>query len=179
MAKQYLGDSVYVDRNQYGQLVLTTENGMGASNTIYLEPEVYQALKSYVDRPRSTVSGINNYLQVPIEEDDECPNCRNGTLELQAPDVYVCRGECGAFFWGPQKGYDPIGIDLKTVEKEKRAMLDELRKKVDMKAPEPIGRPCGCRDLMNDPDYADWDSSQPRCSCEGSCDCHLVGGPHG
>ena len=50
MSKSYLGDSVYVDINIDGQLVLTTENGMGASNTIYLEPEVYQALVSYVNR---------------------------------------------------------------------------------------------------------------------------------
>jgi len=111
VAKQYLGDSVYVDRNQYGQLVLTTENGMGASNTIYLEPEVYEALQTYVKKPQearvpgpceaSMSPDIQNRLPVPFEEDDECPNCHNGTLELQAPGVYVCRGECGAFFRGP------------------------------------------------------------------------------
>ena len=41
--KQYLGDSVYADFNGH-QIVLTTENGLGASNTIYLEPEVYHNL---------------------------------------------------------------------------------------------------------------------------------------
>jgi hypothetical protein len=51
--------------------------------------------------PRQPMPDINNYLQVPIEEDDECPNCHLGTLERTAPDVYVCRGECGAFFHGP------------------------------------------------------------------------------
>lgn len=48
--KEYLGDSVYADINSCGQLVLTTENGAGPSNTIYLEPEVYLALESYVER---------------------------------------------------------------------------------------------------------------------------------
>lgn len=178
---------------------------------------------------------INNYLQVPLEEDDECPNCNNGTLEKhpEMADVYVCRGECGAFFRGPLKNptvkfsecdrmhavkdksqvigeflewllsketkyviaehltyedgeemdlWAPANIniesllaqyfkiDLKKVEKEKRAILDKIRAKAEMKAPEPFGRSCSCRDLASEPD---WDSSQPRCSCEGSCDCHL------
>lgn len=103
MTKAYLGDSVYADYNQYGQLVLTTENGLGASNTIYLEPEVYRALTEYVDRQKQASPDINNHLLVPIEQDDECPNCHNGTVEKhpEMPDVYVCRGECGAFFRGP------------------------------------------------------------------------------
>ena len=49
MEKVYLGDSVYVEINEAGQLVLTTENDIyGASNTIYLEPEVYDALLKFV-----------------------------------------------------------------------------------------------------------------------------------
>lgn len=47
--KTYLGDSVYVDFDGY-HLVLTTENGGDASNTIYLEPTVYTALTRYVER---------------------------------------------------------------------------------------------------------------------------------
>jgi len=45
--KAYLGDSVYVDYDGYA-LILTTENGMGPSNTIYLEPSVYYSLFEYV-----------------------------------------------------------------------------------------------------------------------------------
>lgn len=44
--KVYLGDSVYADVEN-GMLKLTTDNGGGASNTIYLEPEVYDALVEY------------------------------------------------------------------------------------------------------------------------------------
>ncbi len=43
----YLGDSVYAD-TENGMIKLTTDNGLGASNTIYLEPEVYRALELYV-----------------------------------------------------------------------------------------------------------------------------------
>ncbi len=44
--KKYLGDSVYVASDGFG-LVLTTENGQGPSNTIYLEPETWTALVKY------------------------------------------------------------------------------------------------------------------------------------
>lgn len=47
--KSYLGDSVYVDFDGYA-LTLTTENGLGPTNTIVLEPEVVRALVEYLDR---------------------------------------------------------------------------------------------------------------------------------
>lgn len=47
--KEYLGDGVYVC-SEFGSLVLTTEAGIGVTNTIYLEEEVYEALLRYVDR---------------------------------------------------------------------------------------------------------------------------------
>ena len=43
----YLGDSVYV-KVDGGQLVLKTDNGYGASNTIYLERDTYNALVKFV-----------------------------------------------------------------------------------------------------------------------------------
>lgn len=45
--RYYLGDAVYVDHDERG-LVLTTENGIEATNTIVLEPEVWAALVQYV-----------------------------------------------------------------------------------------------------------------------------------
>lgn len=47
--KLYLGDSVYVDRDNEGRLVLTTENGYhdDPRNRIVLEPEVLEALIKY------------------------------------------------------------------------------------------------------------------------------------
>lgn len=49
MNKQYIGDSVYAEFNEAGQLVLTTENGFGPSNTVIVEEFVWQALEQYVD----------------------------------------------------------------------------------------------------------------------------------
>lgn len=46
MAKQYLGDSVYVDFDGY-YITLTTENGEGPSNIIHLEPSVMANLIKY------------------------------------------------------------------------------------------------------------------------------------
>lgn len=47
MKKVYLGDGVYANYDGY-MVVLTTENGISATNTIYLEPEVLAALDRYV-----------------------------------------------------------------------------------------------------------------------------------
>lgn len=46
--KAYLGDGVYVEVDQWGALLLTTEDGIRATNTIVLEPEVWEALQRYV-----------------------------------------------------------------------------------------------------------------------------------
>lgn len=45
---RYLGDSVYIEIER-GMLKLTTNNGMGATNTIYIEATVYQELVRYAD----------------------------------------------------------------------------------------------------------------------------------
>jgi hypothetical protein len=47
MPKLYLGDSVYAAITDTGTVLLTTENGGGPSNSIYLEPEVMRALIVY------------------------------------------------------------------------------------------------------------------------------------
>lgn len=46
--KTYLGDSVYVDFDPSGGVVLTTWNGYGDSNTIILEPEVLANLLQWI-----------------------------------------------------------------------------------------------------------------------------------
>ena len=46
-SKLYLGDSVYAEVES-GSIKLTTENGFGRANTIYLEPEVIEALQAYI-----------------------------------------------------------------------------------------------------------------------------------
>jgi len=52
MNKEYIGDSVYVEMGGYGELILTTENGLPTdpSNTIVLEDTVMDALVNYQKR---------------------------------------------------------------------------------------------------------------------------------
>lgn len=47
--RSYLGDAVYAEFDGY-HVVLTTEDGYRATNRIYLEPQVLQALDRYVKR---------------------------------------------------------------------------------------------------------------------------------
>lgn len=50
----YLGDSIYIEPMEGvpGGIKLTTENGgWEATNTIYLEPEVLEALKLWLEQP--------------------------------------------------------------------------------------------------------------------------------
>jgi hypothetical protein len=49
--KEYLGDGVYVQISPVtGDLVLTTENGIEATNIIVMEMEVLAAFQDYVER---------------------------------------------------------------------------------------------------------------------------------
>ena len=50
MNAEYLGDSVYVRLDENDMIVLTTENGLGSSNTIYLEYGVWEALQRFAER---------------------------------------------------------------------------------------------------------------------------------
>lgn len=52
-AKTYLGDGVYADVDGYGGVVLTTENGVAATNTIVLEPAVVLALTLWLEVVRA------------------------------------------------------------------------------------------------------------------------------
>lgn len=45
--KQYIGDGVYVDYDGF-HLVLTTEDGISVTNTIYLDKVSYRSLILYV-----------------------------------------------------------------------------------------------------------------------------------
>lgn len=48
--KEYLGDGVYIQLSPQGAIILTTEYGMGATNTIVLDTEVISALNNYLQR---------------------------------------------------------------------------------------------------------------------------------
>jgi len=81
-----------------------TEPNFGASvaaKTIETaeDERIQRQLKMLAEHPPT------NHLLYPLEENDECPNCHLGTVEQVKgmEDVYVCRGECGAFFRGPEE----------------------------------------------------------------------------
>jgi len=59
--KEYLGDGVYIDFKD-SQIVLTTENGIEITNTIYLEPEVIVSLMDYLNKLSQQIEKVrNNY----------------------------------------------------------------------------------------------------------------------
>jgi len=67
--KQYVGDSVYLAFSGYG-FTITTENGIEATNTIFLEPEVLKALiimaMTMLVRAGATDQDLNAYgLKAP------------------------------------------------------------------------------------------------------------------
>jgi hypothetical protein len=53
-SKRYLGDAAYVDVEERG-IILTTEDGYTATNTIVLETEVIAALEEYLKDLRNPV----------------------------------------------------------------------------------------------------------------------------
>lgn len=111
MKKVYLGDSVYADIDN-GMVKLTTENGMGASNTIFLEPQVVDALFNFVAAMRIRPSGAGNRDPHVI-----CPACHLPVRVHEYPDHFRdhlpgerARKECPAceadgWFWNasPEK----------------------------------------------------------------------------
>lgn len=58
--KTYLGDGAYAEFDGYS-VKLSTENGVETTNEIYLEPEVWEALKKWVEsmteKARANTSG--------------------------------------------------------------------------------------------------------------------------
>ena len=48
--REYIGDSVYVEYDGYHRIVLTTNNGEGPTNTIYLELPMIDKIKDFAVR---------------------------------------------------------------------------------------------------------------------------------
>lgn len=57
--KEYLGDGVYVKWDGFA-IVLTTKNGINATNQIILEPEVVEQFETFLQRVKDFVK---NYKQ--------------------------------------------------------------------------------------------------------------------
>jgi hypothetical protein len=50
MSKEYLGDGVYAERSQFGDIVISTHNGVSQTNTVVCEPEVAARLVDFLKR---------------------------------------------------------------------------------------------------------------------------------
>ena len=55
--KVYIGDAVYADFDRFGDLVLTTEDGLVAYNRIVLDGNAIEALERYLERRRQWCKG--------------------------------------------------------------------------------------------------------------------------
>lgn len=60
MSKQYLGDAVCAEYDQFGDLKLTTEDGYSTTNVIILEPQVIEALLDYIHNNNPVVKSMHN-----------------------------------------------------------------------------------------------------------------------
>ncbi len=71
--KRYLGDAVYAVI-EYGVVVLTTEDGISSTNRIVLEPEVWFALKRFVEPEdeRCPVCGSDSPGHISQDDDGPC-----------------------------------------------------------------------------------------------------------
>ncbi len=81
MDKMYIGDGVYVAFDGFS-LVLTTENGIEVTNTIVLEPQVWEALDNYVEKLKGDRAGpvIKQGLTTALTPCSLCDGINNGEL---------------------------------------------------------------------------------------------------
>ena len=96
--KEYLGDSVYVEVER-DMLKLTTNNGDGPNNTIFLEQAVWNSLVRYVKKLETAGLGIGEAPigppKVPTDSHihtcDGCGKPGECCLENCNPDIgYLC-----------------------------------------------------------------------------------------
>lgn len=88
--KRYIGDAVYVEWSPSGELVMTTEDGIRATNTIILEPPVLKQLLEYVEeRKRAT-------RLTPSALPYTCPHCHMTSHNLHDAEHRYC-GACHKF----------------------------------------------------------------------------------
>ena len=57
MDKTYLGDAIYIESENGGQVILTTSDGETDTNTIYLEPDVIAKMQHWLN--------IRGFLHLP------------------------------------------------------------------------------------------------------------------
>jgi hypothetical protein len=100
--KEYIGDSVYADITD-GNIILTTENGIGASNTIFLEPQVFSShwwKKGEISAANSKPTTLAGALYVTLPRGGVVTHQEHSKIELPAGNYRVIR----------QREYSPEAI---------------------------------------------------------------------
>jgi hypothetical protein len=72
MKKTYLGDGLFANFDGY-HIVLTAENGIEATNTVYLEPAVYAALVRYHAQLQAYIARVNSGAASDEQQQEEAP----------------------------------------------------------------------------------------------------------
>ena len=57
LEKIYLGDGAYADIDEFGVLVLTTEDGISTQNIVALEPDHFKVLEAFIAQARKLEIG--------------------------------------------------------------------------------------------------------------------------
>jgi hypothetical protein len=96
----YLGDSVYVGLDR-GMIKLTTDYGSGPSNTIYLEPDVYESLVRWVAYIRKKAADRTEHSH-ELQSDDGSRGETPGAAG-EAPEESCVRAEAPATEGDPGK----------------------------------------------------------------------------
>ena len=89
--KTYLGDGCYATFDGHG-VILTTENGIETTNTVYLEPQVYGALVQFRDR----VTGKKTGFTIPLTPEMGANAAGQGFAHMGTPAVVTCDGIKGS-----------------------------------------------------------------------------------
>ncbi len=67
-SKRYLGDAVYVRHDGFG-IVLTTEDGIRATNTIVMEPSVIHNFEEWIAEVKKAIAEASMLVQSEEVED--------------------------------------------------------------------------------------------------------------
>lgn len=87
MNKLYLGDGVYAEVNQFGELVLTTEDGDRVTNRVILEPKVLAAFEDYLKHCREIAAGLQEQDDSQDGGDDRRkPTAGSGFATRRTPE---------------------------------------------------------------------------------------------
>ena len=140
--KEYLGDSVYADVNaKYAgvgadRVVLTTDNGYGASNTIYLETFVLDNLLKYIAKLEQFKAGVKDVREVMARDhlkallDD--PAVVEAVARAMEPMTFAVLDQVDSGEYRPAPGYETILRKVAECRKYAQVALFAIKKQAEI-----------------------------------------------